>query len=307
MKQFFFLLFLLATMMCEAAVEDHFKPCLNKTEAPQIPEIDFVYLINLDRRPDRYARCLEQLQPYGITPYRFSAVDAKELSQQALEDVGVSFQKGMAEGQWVLHYPSYLHGLSEYDFLRKECYGKTYFSQWTRKGAIGCALSHLSVLQDALTSEYETIWILEDDFLIKRDPRTVAKYINALDSLVGRDGWDVLYTDDLGGISPPDHRCGQKKDFWFLWRPDVISYDYASYGERTFLDHDIVKIGGRSLTHSMIVRRSGMEKILAFEKRYHIFLPYDNELTLIPSLHLFSLTDAIVTLIPESGSDIQGS
>jgi GR25 family glycosyltransferase involved in LPS biosynthesis len=304
MRGVFAIVFLLVSGICAAGVEDHLKPCLGKSDyVSAIPEVDFLYLINLDRRHDRLARSLEQLRPYGIVPYRFSAVEAKSLSVEALEDVGVQFQEGMRGGQWVTYYPTDKGGCVAYDFLRQSCYGKSYFSQWMSRGAIGCTLSHLSILQDALTSGYETIWILEDDFLVLKDPRTIYRHIDALDSLVGHGNWDVLFTDDCPIASGPKKL--EKKDFWFLWRPDVMQYDYDSYAERTLISSDILKIGARIRTHSMIIRRSGMKKILDFETQNHLFLPYDNELILIPTLQQYALVHPFVTNRSDSSSDVQ--
>jgi GR25 family glycosyltransferase involved in LPS biosynthesis len=303
MKIFFALLLLLSTENCRAGVQDHLKPCPNKTVVDShVPGVDFVYVINLDRRPDRLASALEKLRPYGINTYRFSAVDAKTLSIDALEDVGVRFEEGMNEGQWVTHYSPDNRGSTTYDFLRKSCYGQSYFSQWMSKGAIGCALSHLSVLQDALISGYETIWVLEDDFVIHEDPRTISKYIDLLDSLVGHDNWDILYTDN--GSIDPNKKNIEKKDFWFLWRPDVKHYDYDSYAQRTYICPDILKIGARNGAYSMIIRRSGMKKILDFETQRQLFLPYDNELILVPTLQQYNLAHTLVTFGDDFVTDI---
>lgn len=305
MRRQLVLLLLITSAFCEAAFEDHFKPCLNKSSCETIAGIDFMYLINLDRRPDRLSRCLEQLRPYGIVPYRFSAVDGKTLSFQALEDVGVRFQRGMAGEHWAVRFPQEMNGSSVSDFLTEACYGNTYFESGMNKGAISCTLSHLSILQDALKSKYETIWILEDDFLIKRDPHTISKYIKTLDSLVGHDNWDILYTDDCPIAPPKDKDHPGQKDYWYLWRPDVRCDDYFSYAQRKYVDKEIVKTGARIRTHSMIIRKSGIKKILSFEKKHHHFLAYDLELALIPKLKQYDILNPIVTFLPDSVSDIR--
>ena len=288
-----------------ASIKDHLKPCLDKSDPPEIQGVDFVYLMNLDRRPDRFAYCLQQLRPYGITPYRFSAVDGKSLSPLAFEEIGLRFLEGMQGGQWAITYPR--EGVDDptYVFLGRSSYGKSYFSQYMTKGAIGCTLSHLSIVQDAFESGYETIWVLEDDFLIKKDPRTISSYIKGLDDWAGRENWDILFTDYCPAVSLPDPLQATKKHFWFLWRPDVKKYDYASYAEHKFVWHDIAKIGSRNRTHSMIIRRSGMKKILDFELTHHPFIPYDNELSLIPSLQMYAIESGLVTYAPNFSSDIQ--
>lgn len=48
----------------------HFKKIDDKRddEKFQIKNIDFIYLINLDRRPERLEQSLKQLEPYQIRP-----------------------------------------------------------------------------------------------------------------------------------------------------------------------------------------------------------------------------------------------
>ena len=82
----------------EASVEDHFKPALNKSGAHSIENIDFIYMINLDQRPEKFERCIQQLHPYGVYPYRFSAVNGWELTLEAIQDVGVKFSADMNGG-----------------------------------------------------------------------------------------------------------------------------------------------------------------------------------------------------------------
>ena len=60
---------------------------------------------------------------------------------------------------------------------------------------IGCALSHLSVIRNAYDAGYQTIWVLEDDIAVEQDPHRLSALIDKLDSLVGKEGWDILYTD----------------------------------------------------------------------------------------------------------------
>lgn len=61
----------------------------------------------------------------------------------------------------------------------------------TKDGAIGCFMSHLSVLQDAKTNNYPYILILEDDVVFKDHYKMLEKIDNLKD-----DDWDVLL---LGG------------------------------------------------------------------------------------------------------------
>ena len=64
--------------------------------------------------------------------------------------------------------------------------GRTYFCHCMSRGAIGIVLSHLSVLQDAYDSGYETIWVIEDDIQVIQDPRLLSSLIDELDATVGK-------------------------------------------------------------------------------------------------------------------------
>src|SRR3990167_9436211 len=106
--------------------------------------LDFIYVINLDQRPEKFHKTALQLGIWGIEPYRFSAVNGWELSLQTVNDVGVTFQPWMSTGAWGTYY--LLDGdrqpQHEYVYLS----GRTYFSHCMSVGAIGIVLSHLSIL-----------------------------------------------------------------------------------------------------------------------------------------------------------------
>ncbi len=86
-------------------------------------------------------------------------------------------------------------------------YGQTYFCHCLSRGAIGIVLSHLSILQHAYDAGFETIWVMEDDIQVMRDPRVLSERIDQLDALVGKTNWDILFTDrdirDIYGYHKP--------------------------------------------------------------------------------------------------------
>ena len=297
---------------CFAGFTDHFKKDIGpKTTSNQIKNIDYVYLINLDQRPDKLKNSLSQLSPYNIIPHRFSAVYGWDLSAEALRDLGVKFLPTMLSNRWINDGNNDL----KRDFLTENFYGKTVFFPGITLGALGCTLSHLSILQNAYDANYETIWVMEDDITVKKDPHLLSTLIEKLDALVGKDGWDVLYTDldsspyfeNMTGLTFPtenDFTTDLKGDLSFFWRPDVDLSDQTKFTKRVILNDDFVKIGSRDRTHSMIIRRSGIKKILDYEKKHHIFLPYDHEIATVPDIKLINLREAVVTYSDET-SDTQ--
>lgn len=285
-----------------ANFSDHLKKEVgNKEEKSPIQGIDYIYMINLDQRPEKWEACTKQLQPYGIVPHRFPAIYGWDLSREVKNELGLKFSPNMLSDQWVLTLPKKFKGQFQLDFLREELYGTTVFCHWMSSGAIGCYLSHLSVLQDAFDSGYETIWILEDDIAVEKDPQTLSEYIQELDALVGKNGWDVLYTDmDFEAAS---YLPAVKQFPHFFWRPNLdSSSNYERFMERKTVGDNFLAIGSRSRTHSMIIRRSGMKKILDHAKERHIFLPYDHDIAVVPDIKLFNLRNNVVT-VHETTSD----
>lgn len=262
--------------------------------------IDFIYMINLDQRPEKFSLSCERLAPYGIYPFRFSAVNGWELSLETINDVGVRLEPWMDRGQWGTFYPQEGDGSPQHEVVN--AIGKNYFCHCMSKGAIGIVLSHLSILQDAYDSGYETIWVMEDDIKIVQDPQILPFLIDRLDALVGREGWDLLFTDrdtlnNQGNPVP----CTA-----FAWRPNFTPRNPLKFGLREDVGSDFRRIGARYGAYSMIVRRSGIKKLLDFFKNYQIFLPYDMDFTLPNNIQLYTVLQDVVTTQPGAPSDNGG-
>jgi len=298
----FLSVFLLGASFLNGDLETHLKKCPNKSDADcSISNIDFIYLINLDQRPEKLEWSLNQLAPYGIYPYRFSAVNGWELPLEAINDVGLVFSIEMEGGFLGTSY--HLGGNFEPSHEIIQNYGQTYFCHCLARGPIGIALSHISILQDAYDSGYETIWVMEDDIQVVRDPRSLSLMIEKLDHQVGRDNWDVLFTDrdmlDGNGNYTTTYWAGRRPDFTFFSKQN-------DYMRKIMISPDFYQIGARSGAHSMIIRRSGIKKLLEFFKAHQIFFPYDMEYILPLGIHLFTVVQDIVTNTPKAPSDNGG-
>jgi len=280
-----------------ARVEDHFKAAIGKSDSHKMRNIDFIYVLNLDQRPEKFQRCAQLLALWGIEPYRFSAVNGWELSLETVTDVGVRYQPWMSTGAWGTYYEEDHWKEAVHEYVYKA--GRTYFCHCMSLGAIGIALSHLSILQDAYDSGYETIWVMEDDIDILRNPHLLSDLIDRLDETVGEEEWDVLFTDQdtkntLGHYVP----CTG-----FAWRPNFYPAEISRFADRRIISPDFRSIGARFGAYSMIVRRSGMKKILDFMKEYNIFLPYDIEFPLPNDIKLYTVLVDIVSTWPGAPSD----
>jgi GR25 family glycosyltransferase involved in LPS biosynthesis len=293
----FFFIYILAFLPLHSDVEDYFKPVLNKSDLSKIRNIDFIYLINLDERPEKLMPVLEMLAPFEITPCRFSAINGWNLPLNVITDVGVQYESWMSNDRWGTFYFPEGDRIAEHEIV--SAIGRTYFCHCLSFGAIGCVLSHLSILQDALDSGYETIWIMEDDIEIIQNPHLLSDRIEELDLTVGKEGWDILFTDrdtkNTEGYYVPCHS--------YAWKPNYTPSNTQRFAERRDISAHLMQVGARYGSYSMILRRSGIKKILNFIKCFHIFLPYDMDYTQPANIRLFCVTEDIVSTQPRALSD----
>ena len=289
------ILILLVFMNLHAGVDTYFKKAENKSSHHAMEGIDYIYMINLDQRPEKYERTMDAFRPYNINPYRFSAVNGWSLSFQALEELGVVYDSSMPEGPIASVY-RHVDGQEYHGFEIMKEPGIAYYCHSLSRGAIGCLLSHLSILQDAYDSGYQTVWVMEDDVRIVSNPHEISSFISVLDNLAP--DWDVLFTDHeiKGGTGPVP--CGVIRP-----RPLVQLQPLEYYLKRGNINADIEKIGMRFGSASMVVRRSGMKKILDFFKTYKIYFPYDIDYFCVPDIHLYALSRDVVTNIAGGESD----
>jgi GR25 family glycosyltransferase involved in LPS biosynthesis len=290
------LFFILILNIVYSDIEEHFRKITDKSDFHKMRNIDFIYMINLDERPEKYNLCMEQLTPYNIFPFRFSAINGWKLTIETINTIGVTYEPGMKRnllGTCYLIENNY-EPLHE---IMKE--GKVYFTYCMSRGAIGIVLSHLSVLQDAYDSGYKTIWVMEDDIHVIHNPHILSDLIDKLDSLLGKDGWDILFTDqDTKGRDGKYVPC-----FSYAPRPDFTPLDPKRFARRSRISLNFKKIGARYGAYSMIIRRSGIEKILNFLKNHRVFLPFDLEYLMPNDIRLFSLTSDIVSTFKDALSD----
>ena len=300
MKKLSLFLLLVFSFPLFATIEKYLKQTTDKYNNHKIKNIDFIYIINLDQRPEKWNRSLEQLLIYGICPYRFSAVNGWELSLEAINDIGVQFTPGMIGDFMGTSY--HLDGNFAPSHEKIQNYGQTYFSHCMARGAIGIVLSHLSVLQDAYDSGYERIWVMEDDIEILSDPKILPELIDQLNHLVGKNNWDILFTDqdtkNAQGIRIPCYGIAK--------RPNFNPGNSNQYAKRSNVGHTFRKIGARFGAYSMIIQRSGMKKILDFFKTYKIFLPYDMDFFSAPNIQMFTVQKDIVGNMLNALSDNGG-
>jgi len=286
-------------------IEDYLKKVGEKTGNHGLRNVDCAYIINLDKRAEKLKSCTDQLTPYGIFPVRFSAVNGWELSLKTLNDVGVKIEPWMARN---LRGTTYLSK----NTLKKKSgeswrhetariHGRSYVCHRMARGPIGIVLSHLSIMKDAYDSGYKTIWVMEDDIQVIRDPHLISSYIDKLDVLVGADGWDILFTDK----DTKDRQGNNVICLSYAPRPNFSPKNPERFAVREQVGTDFMKVGARYGAYSMIVRRSGMKKLLDYFFKYRIFLPYDMDFCMPDDIRIYTLIDDVVSTQPQAVSDNQ--
>jgi GR25 family glycosyltransferase involved in LPS biosynthesis len=278
---------------------DIVKPFNPKTSKNSIDGIDAIVFINLDKRIEKKTAALNQFANYDIIPNRFPAINGWTLNQQDLDSSTQLYAHGMASGRWACILNAN-NGAKEHVYLNNSCLGKNVCSVFLTHGALGCFLSQLSLIKNAYDNNLQTIWILEDDFKIVKDPRIMSKMVSLLNQKIGSSNWDILFTD----LDTRDANIYYGKndfihtltglDLAWLWRPDFVP-NVKKLSERTVIDENFIKIGSRMRNHSFIVNRVGMKKIIDFYSNHGIFSPIDHEIHTIPNINNYSLLYDIVT------------
>jgi GR25 family glycosyltransferase involved in LPS biosynthesis len=125
-------------------------------------KIDNIYIINLEERPDRWRECIEQLNNYNINNSKYTRFNAIKPNLTTYnKNVYTGFNKILS---------------------RKKNY---------IQGALGCKLSHMTILEKYKRVSNKTILILEDDFVLcknfKKEFENIITYLDTLSS------WNMCY------------------------------------------------------------------------------------------------------------------
>lgn len=236
-------------------VAKHLKRQSFKKVQSGVELVDAIYVINLDRRQEKWERMKNILNERGMKAYRFSAVDGWNISEKV--------QKRLAGNYPVRMLP----------------------------GEIGCLLSHISVIKDALRRGFNTVWIFEDDIEFIEDPHQMSEYLSELKKIDPK--WDILYTDldsknNLGVTVP-----ALDADF----RPDRKSkLSVEDYSQRTNISDNLMKLGQRYGMYSFLISKKGMKKVYNFFTHVYLWTAIDIDIHYIPKIREYSTTRDIVSI-----------
>uniref|UniRef100_H2YSF8 Glycosyl transferase family 25 domain-containing protein n=1 Tax=Ciona savignyi TaxID=51511 RepID=H2YSF8_CIOSA len=126
---------------------------------------DKIFMINLERREDRYYRMATALQLQGISFSHFKAIDSKSLNSTYLKGMGIDMLPG---------------------------YVDPYRERTLTRGEIGCFLSHYFIWQEVVEKRMEKVIVFEDDLRFEvsfnRRLENVMREIEDADL-----EWDLIY------------------------------------------------------------------------------------------------------------------
>lgn len=243
----------------ETPVVSYLKPVEIINSESNLESIDCIFVINLDKRPERWNRIEKLCQEQKLYVNRFSAVDGWQLTDECIKELKGPYQRPL------------------------------------RKGMIGCLLSHVSILKEAYLRGYNIIWILEDDIEFVDDVRLIPNLLARL-SAVDSD-WDIFYTDVDGKNSKHGNYIPSlSSDFR---PDDLNHPPLFYYLRRTLVDEGIMRIGQRFCTHSLILSRNGIEKMFYYFTHVYLYSPLDIDMHYIPGIREYSVTKDIVSVNPE--------
>lgn len=249
MYQPFFYGILQCILVCSVyAGSDLISNCLTKIELTElysgIKSIDCIYVINLDERYERWDRTQTLCKNNGLFVNRVSAVNGWKLEDRIIRRL------------------------------------TTPQNQIT-KGAIGCLLSHLSILQHALGKNFETIWIMEDDIDFLQSPHQIRPLLKEL-SKIDPD-WDLFYTD-----------------IRIHW-----NYVVKPIRKKDYITDNLLRVGRRYGTHSIVISKNGMKKIFNYFSSKRFSTPIDIDIHSIPGIRKYSPAWHITTVTESSFSDTE--
>lgn len=230
---------------------------------PNLNNIDKIYVINLDIRYEKWINTRKQLERFDVIPERVAGINGWGLDRKYLKN------------------------------LYRNCIGCCDLTP----GQIGCLLSHLSILQDALIRRYHCIWVLEDDIFVMDDIRQLPLLIDKMN--VFDSEWDVLFTDVNA----------RGRTFHEVWTFEMFlnsQFDYSLVKDPCFIpreNEDFKRIEYRLGTHSMIISSRGIKKLLEYFQRIKIMFPLDVQMQGCPTKRFYVSKKEYVTNAEREVSD----
>ena len=170
--------------------------------------IDRIFIINLKHRIDRKNTIIKEMKKLDISNYEF--FDAIRPAPDYIQNCNPNFLK--KEGSSELKARLNRASISEDSY---------------RIGSFGCLKSHYEVIKLALSRNYQTILILEDDTMFIQDFNKIYEYANQI-----HNNFDMLYL------------CG------------------SHFGQRKIVSQNISRIKGTFGTLAYLISKSVMKFVI---------------------------------------------
>lgn len=239
----------------ETPIAKYLKPIEISETRSGLKPIDCIYVINLEERPEKWARLKPIFKELGLHVNRVSAINGWLLPDETM---------------WELQGPNRA------------------FRACIPYGAVGCMLSHVSVLKDAYERRFELIWIFEDDVEFLEDIDQIPVLLKKLSEIDPY--WDVFYTDIDHKYKNGKYNIARP----IRPRPDQRIFSPEYFAERKVLCEDIMMIRNRFGMHSVLLSRRGIEKIFHYFTHVYLWSPIDVDIHTIPGIRQYSATRDIV-------------
>jgi len=193
-----------------------------------------IWVVNLDRSPDRWAQTQEELAKQGLQADRFPATDGKAMTDAELEE-GATW--------WARHFCT--------------------------PGMIGCFMSHLRIWKAVVAQGLECVIVFEDDVVphnnFKHSIKAVLEELEALP-----DGWDICLLGAIGCVNPIREPLHMR---FYELGPGGGRPAPKGSRTRSLSDHIFVPRRPAG-THAYMVSKSGAQKLAKQlpKARYHVDL-----------------------------------
>lgn len=135
---------------------------------PSYLGFDEIFMINLERRTDRYEKMNVSLRELGIKWRHFLAVDGKNFTKKKVDEMGVAAMSDFKD-----------------PFLKRPI---TF-------GEIGCFMSHWNIWKEIVDRNLEMVLVLEDDVRFESNfVNQLKEVLKQAQSVRNQENWDLIYT-----------------------------------------------------------------------------------------------------------------
>jgi GR25 family glycosyltransferase involved in LPS biosynthesis len=210
-----------------------------------LKNVDQIYVINLDTRPEKWKRTSNELEKFGLKAIRVSGVNGAKMDRE----------------------------------LRKQITKEVLSWNALSDGQLGCFLSHLAVLKDAFNKQYKCVWVLEDDVHALEDLRGIDELIEKMDAFDPE--WDLLFTNINNRIN--NRMDNPMLTFEMVMGPN-FNYSLVNDPSFVPQENeDFRRIQYRLGTYSMIFSQRGVKKMVEYFQKAKSNFPIDMQIHCCPN------------------------